>query len=354
MKDVRLQARTLLTSALFLAVFIVLLPQQAEAATFLSTYVRLDRVKASTAATGLVCAQTPASDTGTDAKVKVTFPSGFTVNGTAGNWTVATSDIPSGATAWPGIDTATTVSSQTVTFPSSALSTSTLYCFRWTGGTTLTNPTAGDDLSGSVDTTTSGDSALDTGNYAVSVIAEDQLSVTATVPLVFGLVLSGTTLPLGTLSSSSVTSSTARTLTIDTNAADGWVAWVKGANGSSTIGQLTSTLASASIAAPSTCADNSPSSLAAQAGYVLDVDITTDSGTGTGTVSQASGWGAEYAGADTSSGGSPCTTLTPIAASDGTTDGDVLTLTARAKISSVQPAATDYADTITVVATGRF
>ena len=147
--------------------FVFILPIKADAGTFGAAYVRLDRVKASTATTGLVCATTPSSDNGTEADVQVTFPSGFTVSGTASNWTVATTNLPSGATAWPGITTATSVSSQTVTFPSTALSTSTLYCFRWTGGTTLTNSTAGNDKTGTITTRTSGPATIDSDTYAL-------------------------------------------------------------------------------------------------------------------------------------------------------------------------------------------
>jgi hypothetical protein len=324
-----------------------------QAGTFTSNYVRLDRVKASTATTGLVCATTPAADNGTEADVQVTFPTGFTVSTTVGNWTVATTSIPSGATAWPGIGTATAAVGQVVTFPSTALATSTLYCFRWTSTAALTNATAANNLSGTVGTRTGAAAAIDSGNYAVSVIAEDQISVTATVPLIFTLALSGTSMPLGTLSTSTTTSSTARTVSIGTNAAAGWIAWVKGANGTTTIGALTSTVASSNINAPDSCANNTPVDLASNTGYVLDVDLTTD-GAGTGTITQAANFGAEYAGANATSGGSVCTDLQPIAASNGTTDGDVLTLTARAKVTSTQAAATDYADTLTVIATGRF
>ncbi len=325
-----------------------------EAGTLSPIYIRLDRVKASTATTGLVCATTPSADNGTEASVKVTFPTGFTVSTTTSNWTVATTSIPSGATAWPGIGTATAASGQDVTFPSNALGTSTLYCFRWTNSAALSNSSAGDSKSGVITTQTSAPATIDSGNYAVSVISDDQISVTATVPLIFTLALSGNTMPLGTLSTSTVTSSTARTLTIGTNGIAGWIAWIQGTNGTSTIGALHSTIANADINAPGSCADNTPSDLASTTGYVVDVDITTDSSNGTGTVSQASNFGAEYNGTNTTSGGSPCTAMQPIAASNGTTDGDVLTLTARAKVTAYQAAASDYADTLTVVATGRF
>jgi hypothetical protein len=334
------------------ALYPFLSPGKAQAGTLTSTFVRLDRVKASTATTGLVCATTSA-DALTEADVQVTFPTGFTVSTTTSNWTVATTNIPSGATAWPGIGTATAASGQTVTFPSTALAASTQYCFRWTSSAALTNSTAGNDKTGTVVTRTSAPATIDTGNYAVSIISDDQISVTATVPLTFSFALSGNTMPLGTLSTSSVTSSTARTATITTNAASGWIAWVQGTNGDTNNGALHSTVVNSNISAPGSSTDNTPTDLSATTGYVLDVDITTDGG-GTGTVTQASNFGAEFNGTNSTSGGSVSTLLQPIAASSGTTDGDVLTMTARAKITSTQPAASDYSDTLTVVAAGRF
>ena len=304
-------------------------------------------MKASTATTGLVCVTTPSSDNGTEADVQVTFPTGFTVSGTASNWTVATTNLPSGATAWPGINTASSVSSQTVTFPSTNLSTSTLYCFRWTGGTTLTNSSAGSDKTGSITTRTSGPATIDSGNYATAVISDDQIAVTATVSTTFSFALSGNSESIGTLSTSSVTSASGVTATITTNASAGWIAWLKSANAA-----LSSSASGGSIATPGSI-DNAPSSLAGQSGYVVDVDITTDA-TGGGTVSQASDFGAEYAGANTNEGGDLSTTLQPIAANNGTANGDILTLIARAKASGNTPAASDYADTLTVVAAGRF
>lgn len=157
------------------------LPRIAEAGTFSQVYLRPDRVKASTSTTGLVCSQTPSSDNGTEANVQIVFPAGFSVGG-ASNWTVSTSNIPSGATAWPGIGTAISVSSQTVTFPSSSLSTNTLYCFRWTNTAALTTASAGLSSSGTVRTLTGGSSTVDTGNYSMSILSNDSLSVTATVP----------------------------------------------------------------------------------------------------------------------------------------------------------------------------
>ncbi len=320
---------------------------QAQAGVFNQAYVRLDRMKASTTTGGLICANPSTSST--EADVQVTFPTGFTVNGTASNWTVTTSNLPSGATAWAGIGTATAVSSQTVTFPSSDLSTGTLYCFNFASSSTLTTGTSGSDKTGTITTRTGGASTIDSTTYATAVVSDDQIVVSATVPALLNFALSGNTDSFSSdLSSSSVISTSGRTVTIGTNAQDGWIAWVKSLNAG-----LTSATASSTINTAGSV-DNSPTDLASNTGYVLDVDITTDSGTGTGTVTQASGYGAEYNGTNSTSGGTLSSTFQPIAASDGTTDGDVLTLTERAKVSAIQAAAGDYTDTLTVVAAGRF
>lgn len=318
---------------------------KASAGNFEQVYIRLDRLKASTTTGGTVCAQ--ADTVGTEADVQVVFPTGFTVNSTASNWTVTTTNLPNGATAWPGIGTASAVSGQTVTFPSTDLTVSTLYCFNFSGTSTLTNPTAGDDKTGTVTTRTSGPATIDSSGYALSIVSDDQIVVSASVPATFSFSLSGNTDTIGTLSTTTASSS-GRTVTIATNAASGWVAWVKSANAALNSGSTGASIATAGSV------DNSPTDLASNTGYVLDVNVTTDSGTGTGTVSQASNYGAEYNGTNSTSGGTLSTTFQPIAASSGTTDGDVLTLIERAKISAVQAAATDYTDTLTVVAAGRF
>ena len=318
----------------------------AQAGNFEQAYVRLERLKASTTTGGTVCAQ--ADTVATEADVQVVFPTGFTVNTTASNWTVTTTNLPAGATAWPGINTASAVSGQTVTFPSSDLTVSTLYCFNFSGTSTLTTGTAGNDKTGTITTRTSGPATIDSSGYALSVVSDDQIVVTATVPATFSFALSGNTDTFTGNLSTTTTSTSGRTVTISTNAASGWVAWVKSANAA-----LNSASTGSSIATAGSV-DNAPTDLASSTGYVLDVNITTDSGTGTGTITQASNYGAEYNGTNSTSGGTLSTSFQPIAASDGTTDGDILTLIERAKISAVQAAATDYTDTLTVVAAGRF
>lgn len=330
----------------FFGVNTLLFIASAEAANFQQAYLRLDRLKASTTTGGTVCVEPTTAST--EADVQVTFPTGFTVNSTPSNWTVTTTDLPSGATAWVTIGTASAVSGQTVTFPSGDLVVGTLYCFNFAAASTLTTGTAGNDKTGVITTRTSGPATIDSTGYALSIVSDDQIVVTASVPSTLTFSLSGNTDTFTGNLSTTTTSTSGRTVTIATNAAAGWVAWVKSANAA-----LNSAGTGATIATAGTV-DNSPTDLASATGYVLDVNVTTDSGTGTGTVSQASGYGAEYNGTNTTSGGTLSTTFQPIAASDGTTDGDVLTLIERAKISAIQAAATDYTDTLTVVAAGRY
>ncbi|MEX2054582.1 MAG: hypothetical protein WD972_00230 [Candidatus Andersenbacteria bacterium] len=305
-------------------------------------YLRLDRMKASTTTGGTVCAK-PAS-TATEADVQVTFPTGFTVNTTASNWTVTTTNLPAGATAWVSIATATAVSSQTVTFPSGDLVVGTLYCFNFSGTNTLTTSTAGSDKTGTIITRTSVPADIDTGNYATAVISDDQVVITATVPATFSFTLSANTDTL-TLSSSSVVSGSGVDVTIATNAESGWITWLRSANAA-----LNSASTGESIATSGTVDDSPATITGGSDGYVLDVDIDTDHGTGDGTVTVDP----EYNGATTSAGGALSTTYTEIATANGTTAGDVITLIARATITAVKAAATDYTDTWTVVAAGNF
>lgn len=325
--------------------------EKAQSAAFAQAYVRFDRLKASTATTGLVCAKTRSGNTESENDVQVTFPSDFTVSTTLGNWTVSTTDIPFGASTWTGILTATAADNGTkiVTFPSGLLSADTLYCFRWTNTSALTTGSSGNNKTGNIKTRTSGPATIESNDYATSIVSDDQIVITATVPATFTFVLSGNTDALGNLSDSSIVSSpTPRTVTITTNAAQGWVAWVKSANAA-----LNSASTGANIATAGTVNDT-PEDLDSVIGYVLDVDKTSDASGGC-TLQQNPGYGDEYDGTDATQGGSLSTTFQPIAECvSGTANGDVITLANRVKISATQAAAADYTDTLTVVAAGRF
>lgn len=346
MKNILYKRISLLTILALLVSLVgqVLLPAKVYAANFTESYLRLARVKAAQATGGTVCAK-PVT-VGTEAKVLVTFPTGFTVNSTAGNWTVTTTNLPTGSTAWVGIDTATDVTDQTVTFVSGELSVGTMYCFNFSGTNTLTNSSTGVDKRGTINTKTTGDVTIDSSDFSTAIITNDQIVVSAVVPPTFTLILGGNTATFTSdLSTGSVVSTNGVTAEMRTNASNGWYTWVKSANTN-----LSSAITGENIPTAGTV-NGSPNTLSAgTSGYALDANLTTDSGTGDGTVTIDP----EYNGTDTSSGGTLSSNFQPVASGNGTTDGDVITLVARAAISAVQAAASDYTDTLTVVSAGRF
>lgn len=152
---------------------------EAHAAQFNQSYIRTDRQKANTPTTGLVCAE-PAS-AGVEGSVHVTFPAGYSLSSNTTNWTVATTDLPDGASAWPGIGTAISISSNTVTFPSSDLTPGTLYCFTWTKQQALTTSSTGIQYGANITTKTLGSVTIDSTNLTLNAIPNDQLTVNATV-----------------------------------------------------------------------------------------------------------------------------------------------------------------------------
>ncbi|MDB5163913.1 MAG: hypothetical protein JWS12_531 [Candidatus Saccharibacteria bacterium] len=320
-------------------------------------FVRLDRLKASTATGGRVCAKPSVTNLASvEASVQVTFPTGFTVNTTFGNWTVNTSNLDTGQTAWPGINTATAAAGQVVTFPSTDLSSSSLtYCFNFVATTTLTNGTAAADQTGTITTRTSGLATIDSSNYALATISEDTISVTGTVPASFNFAITSCTSGscndnfTGNLTPGTIAVTAGKAVTITTNATNGWIAWAKDLNQG-----LTSANRAATIATAGTV-DGSPSTLATGTeGYVLDTDLTTDAAGGgavvingeynyTGTVNGTTGGGGTLSG-----------NFQPIASANGAAAGDVITLIERAAVGGLTKDATDYTDQITIVGAGQF
>jgi hypothetical protein len=185
--------------------------------------------------------------------------------------------------------------------------------------------------------------AIDTATITADTISDDQIQVSATVPPSFTFVIdSNSTSFTSNLSTGSVAQTTQRTVTITTNATAGWVAWAKDSQTG-----LHSTIASKTIAAttPGTGATLS----AGTEGYVLGVDDVDASGGGTVAVVGA------YSGTGSDANGSGLdTSYRQIASSNGTANGDVLQLHGKAAISGQTPAATDYADTWTVIGAGSF
>lgn len=344
--------RTLTRQRLLVAVAIifalaVLLPavlnNTANAATLSRVLVRFDRMKVSTATTGTVCAQP--TTIATEASVQVSFPASYTVNTTVGNWTVDTTNTnwPSGASAWPGIGTATAAVGQDVTFPSTDLTVGTLYCFNWTNSAAVSiKAGATSSNSGTITTRDSVPTAIDSATFSTASIADDQIVVTATVPQSFSFALSANTDPLGVLATGSVTTSpTPRTVTVNTNAKNGWTVWAKDANTGLSSSAAAKTIASTTPGSNSTLS-------AGTEGY--NTGLTSSQTGGTGTITVA----APFVGTGAGQGGGLDTALRTVASSNGTANNAVLTIKNNVAIDPTTPAATDYTDTITVVGAGLF
>ena len=345
-------ARLIIAALILLAnAFNLLIPALVSAEDHASAALRLDRMQTSQSTGGTVVLTTGSTGSETEVDVQVTFPgtgtqsaTSFGVNSTASNWTVTTTDLPAGCTAWPTITTASAVSSATVTFGSGNLAASTTYCFNFSGTTTLTTPTsANSDLTGTIVTRATGPTVIDTTNYATASVGSDQITVEADVPATFNFALSGSTDDLGTLSTSSVTSSpTPRTVTIGTNAASGYLVWIKDTNSG-----LTSSSASDTINTSGTVDD--ACSAAYSAGtefYGLDADENADPQTN-GSID------AEY-NCTATTVGAYGTSFTELATGSGPTSGYVITLNHRAAAGSLNKAATDYNDVVTVTGAGQF
>lgn len=163
--------------------FVILLSsvRPAFASTFTEAFLRLDRLKTKTTLSGTVCAKVSSASMGNENKISLSFPADFTINTNTSNWTATTNDLPSGATAWPGIgSTAAAVSGQTVTWGSSDLTSSTsLYCFRFT---TLSSSTGSSGQKTGTIATYADDTTLDEIAYALDILADDQITISGNIP----------------------------------------------------------------------------------------------------------------------------------------------------------------------------
>lgn len=333
----------------------VFVAQHAFAATgaLAQTFVRFDRIKANTGTTGTVCVRPTTSST--DVKSwSVTFPTGFTlgaastfentnINTTSTNYGWPGSPTP---TAWPNAASATAgVSGQTVTWTNATAQTmnsGTTYCYNWlnTTSTAVTTGSASSTLTGTVTTLDSTSTPIDSGQYAASVITDDQIVVTATVPPTFTFTLSGNTDDIGTLTAGTIkTGGSPRVVGVTTNSKNGWMVWGKDA----WAGMKSAT---ASYTVASTTPGTNSTLVGSAEGYNTGVTYTVTSGSVT--VDPA------FVGGTTGKGGGLDTNQRLMASGSGVTNGAQLTLTNNMNVLASTPAATDYTDTITVTGAGLF
>ncbi len=355
MGDPTTRARNLRLSLVFVLILsVVIAPIVAHTAFAAAAQgmVRFDRMQTSTATTGTVCLNPGTSSIDVKTWV-VTFPTGYTVSTTAANWqtsNISTTNLawPSGAVAWPNATSATAVASgQTVTWTNSSaqtMNTGTLYCYNWTATaavSTASSPGASIQ-GGSIVTKNSSATQIDSVTYTTAAVSSDQINVTASVPATFSFALSSSSDALGALSTASVsTSGTPVTATVNTNAKNGWSVWAKDASTGLASANASKTIASTTPGSNSTLS-------AGTEGYNTGVTTSQVGGAGTITVQTP------FVGGSLGKGGGLDTSLRSLAVSTGTADTAVLTLKNNVAINATTPAATDYADTITVVGAGLF
>jgi hypothetical protein len=331
----------------------------AAASPMAETVVRLDRLAYTTATGGNICAKT--SSATVETKVSVTFPTNsatdYVLSPTLTNWAATGVTDPSlgATTAWPGLSStsATTVSGKTVTWASNDLTAGTLYCFHFAGGLTTANNNI-ENVTGNVTTADAG-SNTDVGNFSLGLAAGaagqgDQIAITgATVPPIFTFALSGNTdVFASNLSLIATTATAGKSVTVSTNAANGYVVWAKDTyNSGSNIGALKSTTANAYLVGAAAVGSASRTLANGTQDYGMGVTVTTN---GSGSTAPL----AAYDGTANKVGSLDPTGFQPIAKTSASTASDVMSLIERATISTSTKAANDYADTITVVGAGLF
>ena len=153
----------------------------AHAAAFTEFSIRPSRVEVSiTDVSFLIKAN--AVTVATEDGVQVTFGTGYTVDGTPANITVSTASVSSWdaecTNAWPGINTATAVAGQVVSFPGSDLTVGQTYCFIITAG--IDNPGSIGQYPISVATRAAA-ADVDTGSMSLPIVDDDEVVITASV-----------------------------------------------------------------------------------------------------------------------------------------------------------------------------
>ncbi|MCX6761752.1 MAG: hypothetical protein NTY33_02805 [Candidatus Moranbacteria bacterium] len=333
--------------ALLILPAIYFTPKAEAAANLNVAMVRIDNMTAGGTTIGTVCAKATSNPTNV-AHVAIQFPSTWTVSATLSNWAVSTTNIgwPTGASAWPGILQATAADNGTkiVVFPSNSMvNTTTTYCFNWTTAAALTtNGTPANDQQGYLETQVTGGTAIDHSAIAFSTVASNTISVTGAVNPTFSFALPTNTDNFTTALTNGATATTTgstATITTNTNARNGWTTWVKSANAA----LHSASPGATDITSPGTY-DGTPTTLSAgTTGYVLKV--VTSGGT--------SAPAAEYtAGAD--QGGTLTTAYNIAALETAPSNAETVTFTERARVATTQPPASDYTDTLTIVAAGMF
>ena len=337
--------------ALVLAILLTvsaLAPAMTSAGALTNTYVRLNRMKTLTG-TSFRLVFTTSSTVQVEDSVTIDFRAawgGANVNVTQ-TVSSATCAAETGATALPSATALAASGSGTVITITavSDLAVSTAYCVDLTAAAAVTTPAAGEyqaDVK-----TKQGATDRDTARLALRIVGEDTITVTATVPPTFNFVLDANTTAFTTeLATGAKHFTTSRTITVNTNAKTGWVAWLR----NSDTNGLYSAGVNKNIAptTPGTAVDVDASLSAEQ--YVWGVSGITQAA-GAGVTSIAAAYDSSGA---TNDGSGVDNSYRQIASSNGTSQNAVVTILSEATVSPITPASSDYSDIIQVIGAGNF
>lgn len=179
----------------------------------------------------------------------------------------------------------------------------------------------------------------DTGRIAIAILDDDQFSVTASVDPTFTMSISASTTDFGTLSSSSVTTSTPSIdVSVSTNAQNGYTIKIQDAGDGINPG-LYSSLSSFIIGSGDYSYNNS-ADLDSVAGYGIQATSATATIASPYNVSGNNIGGYEL-------------TAQNLASYSGTASGHTVSIVSKAKVSGATPAGS-YIDTVTLIGTSNF
>lgn len=288
------------------------------------------------------------------AKIKVTFPSGFTV--ATGTPTPATSgfpNTPASITAPPGtLTSAATSGSRDIVvsgLTSASLDNTTLYGFIIPTGT-VTNPGTAGQYGITVESLSSGDATIDSTTVPVYIYGaganQDQIAVTASVAPNFSFSLSGNTDTIPQVDSTTIQTSAGVNMVVGTNSALGYTAYVKSA-----AAQLASTANPGTPITNGTFDGTADTLVAGTTKYTF----APTTGSAASTFSGSLTYDSEYnISAGDRGGAFNSTNFASFVSRNGYTNADTISLKERIAVANTIAAATDYTDTLTIVAAGNF
>jgi hypothetical protein len=321
--------------------------------------VRLGRLgNAASTGNDLLVTFKPKTSAGTVAKVDVVFPTGFAIaTGTPSTGTTFPA-TPASITAPTGLAATAAATSGTKDIMASGMSTlsaSTLYGFTIPSGT-VTNPSSAGQYNVTVCTGTASLTAgcasnvIDTTMVPVYIYGAsanmDQVVVTGSVANNFSFALSANTDTIPSVDPTTIQTSSGVNMTVSTNSGLGYTAYIKS-------GQ--SYLSSANNPGTNITTGTFNASPDTVTAGTTDYGFVPSTGTAGSTSTGSIAYDGEYNVSDgTHAGSFNSTNYASFVSRNGYTNGDIIALKERVAVTSTIAAATDYTDTLTIVAAGNF